>query len=49
MDGIEATRRIRENAALHNVLIIAMTTHAMQGDHEKSLQAGMQEHLIKPI
>ena len=50
MDGLEATRRIR---ALRDVPadlpIIAMTAHAMRGDWEKSMAAGMNDHLTKPI
>jgi two-component system sensor histidine kinase/response regulator len=43
MDGYTATRQIR------NVPIIAMTAHAMAGDEDKSLQAGMDGHVTKPI
>lgn len=49
MDGIEATRRIRSEQKLDSTPIIAMTAHAMTGDHEKSLLAGMQAHITKPI
>ena len=49
MDGLEATRRIRELPQLKNLPIIAMTAHAMRGDHEKSLDAGMNAHVTKPI
>jgi PAS domain S-box-containing protein len=49
MDGLTATRLIRENLELKDVPIIAMTAHAMQGDKEKSLAAGMNDHLTKPI
>ena len=49
MDGFTATRRIREVAGFENIPIIAMTAHAMSGDEEKSLQAGMQAHITKPI
>ena len=50
MDGYEATKKIR---ALDNekskIPIVAMTAHAMKGDEDKSLAAGMNEHLTKPI
>lgn len=49
MDGIEATREIRKHPALAGTPIIAMTAHAMTGDYEKSIQAGMQGHITKPI
>lgn len=49
LDGLSATRQIRE-AGLHNGKpIIAMTAHAMAGEREKSLAAGMNEHISKPI
>ncbi len=49
MDGLEATRRIRQERQFKDVPIIAMTAHAMTGDREKSLAAGMNEHITKPI
>ncbi len=49
MDGFEATRRIRAEAAFSRLPIVAMTAHAMAGDYEKSLEAGMFDHLTKPI
>jgi len=51
MGGLEATRRIRDHEARHggHVPIIAMTAHAMKGDREMCLDAGMDEYISKPI
>lgn len=49
MDGLEATRRIRELPDFKNIPIIAMTAHALEEDRQKSLAAGMNAHVTKPI
>ncbi len=50
MDGFEATQKIRNSKAkYHDSIIIAMTAHAMEEDYEKSIQAGMNDHITKPI
>ncbi|MSP05504.1 MAG: response regulator [Acetobacteraceae bacterium] len=50
MDGIETTKRISAGAtACRNVPIIAVTTDAMSGDHERFIAAGMSGHVVKPI
>ena len=50
MDGITATGKIRElGEAYKNLPIIAMTANAMVGDREKSLDAGMDDHISKPV
>ena len=49
MDGLTATRLIRQNSRFARLPVIAMTAHAMEGDREKSLAAGMQAHVTKPI
>lgn len=49
MDGYTASRRIREDARLEGLPVVAMTANAMSGDKEKVLEAGMLDHISKPL
>jgi CheY-like chemotaxis protein len=51
MDGFKATEAIRkkEETTGEHIPIIAMTAHAMKGDRERCLEAGMDEYTTKPL
>jgi two-component system sensor histidine kinase/response regulator len=49
MDGIEATRRIRAEPRFSAIPVIAMTAHAMTEERERCAEAGMVDHIVKPI
>lgn len=49
MDGIAATREIRADPSFNEVPIIALTAHALTEDRQRCLDAGMNDHLTKPV
>ncbi|SLM30063.1 Multi-sensor hybrid histidine kinase [Desulfamplus magnetovallimortis] len=49
MNGFDATKAIRESEGFSHIPVIAMTAHALKGDREKCLEAGMNDYITKPI
>ena len=48
LSGIEVARRIRQLAALKNIVLVAMTGYGQETDRQRSLEAGFDHHLVKP-
>ena len=49
MDGLEVTKKLRENSAFSHTPIIAITAYAMKGDKERAIEAGCNAYLSKPF
>jgi len=49
MDGVTATREIRKDERFKNLPVVAMTANAMQADRDRCMEAGMNDHVAKPI
>ncbi|MBK5225463.1 MAG: response regulator [Thermoleophilia bacterium] len=49
MDGIEATRRLKQNPLTAKIPVVAITAHAMRGDEERVRAVGCEGYILKPI
>jgi two-component system, cell cycle response regulator DivK len=48
-DGLDVTKRLKENAATRDIPVVAVTSYAMKGDRERALAAGCAGYVTKPI
>lgn len=49
LDGLELTRTLKQDADTKDIIVVAMTAHAMRGDRERILEAGCSGYIAKPI
>jgi CheY-like chemotaxis protein len=49
MDGLELTRRLKADPATRDIIIVALTAYAMKGDEQRTLAAGCDGYIPKPI
>ena len=49
MDGLEMTRRVKQNEATRDIAVVALTAFAMKGDERKAMDAGCDGYITKPI
>lgn len=49
IDGYEATRRLRLLPDINEVIVVALTAHAIAGERERCIEAGMDDYLTKPF
>ncbi len=49
MDGLEATKKLKENPATRDIPVVAVTSYAMKGDREGAAAAGCVGYITKPI
>jgi two-component system, chemotaxis family, CheB/CheR fusion protein len=48
MDGYEVAQRMRQEPVLQNVVLVAVTGFGQESDHQRSEEAGLDHHLVKP-
>src|SRR5437899_8754871 len=49
MDGLSATKVLKQDSSMKDIRVVMLTAHAMKGDEEKALSAGCDGYLTKPI
>jgi CheY-like chemotaxis protein len=49
MDGLTATRIIKEDTKINKIPVVAMSSHAMKGDKDKAIEAGCMGYITKPL